>query len=278
MNRLQIEGDKIKEFYNSYADKITEKRFNSPYHLRRYAHLRQYEAFLKYIKPGMKVLDAGCGEGVLSIMMARKGAIVVGCDLSQPNVQSAKKYAQTEGIKNIEFVEGDGENLPFEDNSFDLVVSSHVLEHLPDFDLGLREIMRVSKKRAIVAIPTILNLCSLVQVGKGWFYLKGPKSFLALFRGFGKMCWALILGKEGVNESYGQEGIPHIFRFPWIMKWKIKKQEFYLIKYEASSICLPYFSSLLPLIKQLDKLTDKIIFRNFGYGTTYVVEKQKTLD
>ncbi|MFA6416199.1 MAG: class I SAM-dependent methyltransferase [Candidatus Paceibacterota bacterium] len=263
----------IKDFYSGYSDKIFKKRFNSPYLLRRYVHLKQYEAFLRHIKPGMRVLDAGCGEGVLSIMMAQKGAMVVGCDLSVPNIENARQYAQSEGLSNIEFMVADLEKIPFADDSFDLVVSSHVLEHLPDFNQGLREIMRVTKKTAVVAIPTVFNLCSLVQVGRGWFYLKGLRSFLAIFWGFIKMLWALVSGQEGVNESYGREDIPHIFRFPWIMKNKIKKENFKLTEYEASSICLPYFFSLLPVIKFLDKNKTRQIMRNLGYGTTYLIDK-----
>lgn len=271
MDNSPKEIDKIKEFYSGYGDRIFKKRFNSPYPLRRYVHAKQYESVLKNVSSGMKVLDAGCGEGILSIMMAEKGAVVTGVDLSEPNIV-ASKLAAGDNLS-ITFLVADCEHLPFEDNSFDLVVSSHVLEHLPDFDQGLREIMRVTKKRAVVAIPTILNLCSMTQVGRGWFYLKGPRSFLAIFRGFGKMLKALVLGQEGVNESYGQEGIPHVFRFPWIMKRKIKKLGFKLVEYEASSLCLPYFSFLLPVIKLLDKFTSKPFFRNLGYGTTYIIEK-----
>lgn len=265
-----MDEKEIKEFYTNYSDKIYSKRFTSKYRLRAYAHKMQYESVLAYVEAGMKVLDAGCGDGVLSLMMLEKGAEVVGVDLSSPNIDSAKKRA---GRESVQFVLGDVENLPFPDNSFDLVVSSHVLEHLPDFDKGLREVMRVTKKRAIVAIPTVLNPCSWVQVGGGWFYLKGIRSFAALIIGMLKMLWALITLQDGVNESYVGADVPHVFRFPRIMKNKIRRNGFRLERYEASSICLPYFTLLLPFIKYLDKYRDKPILRNFGYGTTYVIDK-----
>ena len=148
------------------------------------------------------------------------------------------------------------------------------LSHLPNFDKGLKEVMRVTKKYAVVAIPTILNPCSLVQVGGGQFYIKGPRSFLALPIGFIKMLWALVTMREGVDEGYeGRKELEHIFRFPWVMKRKIKKCGFKLVSYEAPSICLPYFEALLPIIKILDKYRTSKIFRNLGYGTGYLIEK-----
>ena len=263
----------IKKFYGGYADEIIEKRFQSPYALRRYSHIQQYESILRFVEKNMRVLDVGCGEGVLSVMMAKKGAIVTGCDLSKPNIEKCKLYAKESGISNSEFIVGDAEKLPFDDSSFDLVVSSHVLEHLPDFDKGLSEVMRVTKKRAIVAIPTILNPCSWVQVGAGMFWLKGLRSFVALPVGLIKTLVSFVVGKEGVDETYAGQGVPHIFRFPRVMKQKIKKFGYNLIEYEASSICLPYFEFLLPVVNFLDRWKNKRILRNLGYGTTFVIEK-----
>ena len=266
--------ENIKEFYSQHYDRIRDKRSESPYALRQYAHATQYQGILQCVWPGMKVLDAGCGDGVLSVLMANKGAVVIGCDFSVPNIKAAKGYAAEHHIANVEFLVGDVEHLPFPDSSFDLVVSSHVLEHLPDFDQGLREVMRVTKKRAIIAVPTILNPCSFVQVGQGWFWLKGPRSFAAFFTGVAKTVWALATGCEGVNETYGGTDAPHIFRFPWIMKRKVRRLGFRLVSYQADCLCLPYFEFLLPCVKSLDRFKDRKFFRNLGYGTAYIVEKK----
>lgn len=263
---------KVKDFYTNYSDKIIDKRLNSPYPIRRYVHARQYESILRYVEPGAKVLDAGCGEGVLSVMMARKGATVTGCDISRPNIERCRAYARENNV-DIEFIQADSENLPFKNENFDLVVSSHVLEHLPDFDQGLRELMRVTKKRTVVAIPTINNLCSWVVVGHGWFYLKGIKSFLSLFTGLAKMIIAFAAGREGVDERYAGNDVPHIFRFVYAMKKRIRKNNFKLISYEAPSLCFPFFESLLPIAKFLEKFREKKFFRNMGYGTTFIIEK-----
>ena len=266
-------NEDIKAFYSQHHDRIRDKRSKSAYPLRHYAHATQYEGILQFVLPGMKVLDAGCGDGVLSVLMANKGAVVIGCDFSAPNIEAAREYAVEHNIANVEFLVGDAERLPFPDNSFDLVVSSHVLEHLPHFDKGLQEVMRVTKKRAITAIPTVLNPCSFVQVGHGWFWLKGPRSFVAFFIGIVKTVWAFVTEREGVNETYGGADVPHIFRFPWVMKKKVKRFGFHLVSYQADCLCLPYFEFLLPTIKFLDRFKNRGILRNLGYGTTFVIEK-----
>ncbi len=268
-----MKKEAIKDFYTNFADKIVEKRFRSEYKVRSYAHVEQYKSILSKVEPGMKVLDAGCGEGVLAVMMAKKGAAVTGVDISVPNIAAAKEFAAEENAGHIDFFASDLERLPFEADTFDLVVSSHVLEHLPDFDRGLEEIMRVTKKRAVVAIPTIINPCSWVQVGGGMFWLKGPRSFLAMPIGFIKMLIALVMFREGVNEGYVGSEAPHVFRFPWILKLKMKKYGFELVEQEASSISLPFFSSLLPLSKILNRFRKTAFWNNLGYGTTYVIEK-----
>ncbi len=265
--------DDIKSFYVHHADTISEKRINSPYLLRKTVHQAQHDAVLAYVKPGMRVLDAGCGEGNLSILMAKKGAQVIGVDISEPNIAACKKLAEHESVQSVEFSTGDLENLDFPDNSFDLVVSSHVLEHLPDFDKGLAEMARVSKGRVAAAIPTVLSPCSWVQVGRGWFYLKGQRSFAAFIWGFLRMLGALILGREGVNETYGGADVPHVFRFPWIMKRKVRRLGLRLVRYEADSLCLPYFTFLEPAVRFLNRYRGALVLRDCGYGTLYVIEK-----
>lgn len=265
--------DELKQFYSDYADKINTKRLNSPYAVRRYAHARQYKSVLDYVSSGDTVLDAGCGEGALSIMLAQKGAQVTGTDISVPNVEASNTYAKEQGVHAV-FQVADLENLPFPDNSFDVVVCSHVLEHIPDFDKGLHELVRVSRKRVVFAVPTIINMCSWVQVGGGQYYLKGPRSFLSLPWGFLKMCGAFIAQTEGVDEGYAGNDVPHVFRFPSVIRKKLKKYGYRLTVQEASTLCIPFFETLLPVSKKLDTLSKAPVFRNFGYGTTFVVEKE----
>ena len=99
-----------------------EKRLKSPYVLRRYLHEQTYFTNLKYIKSGQNVLEVGCGEGILAILMAKKGAIVTATDISEKNLEAAKKLAIKEGVK-IEFLKVDAENLPFKEDFFDCLIN-----------------------------------------------------------------------------------------------------------------------------------------------------------
>lgn len=259
-----------KESYSVYHDEIAKKRLHSPYPLRAYAHQRQYDVVLQFVKPGMRVLDAGCGEGLLSILAAQKGAIVTGCDISAPNIEAAQKFAAAEGAV-VTFLEADAENIPFPDNSFDLVFSSHVLEHLPDFDKGVSEIARLTKQYAVIAVPTATNVAALVQCGGGMFWLKGPRMFLALV--VGAIRYIININGEGVDEGYANnKDFHHIWRYPWVIKQRLQKK-FYIRTVIASTLMMPFFDFFLPSIKWFDAHDRAPLLRWCGYGTTFFVEK-----
>jgi 2-polyprenyl-3-methyl-5-hydroxy-6-metoxy-1,4-benzoquinol methylase len=270
-----MEKEAIKGFYETYGDRIVDKRLNSPYPLRRYAHRTGYETIAKMVKPGDRVLDAGCGEGVLSWYLAERGATVTAMDISRPNLENAKTFLEKKGVLDrVTLVQGDAENLPFPNESFDVVISSHVLEHLPDFDKGLAELRRVTKGRAIVALPTCLNLAAASQLGNADFWRLSKRMLFAF--PYGLLRILLNLNKEGVQEGYAGKGeLPHIWRYPWVMRRRLKAGGFIIKRFEAATLVLPFFSFLLPLVKLLDNFKSWPILRNFGYGSVALLEKRQ---
>jgi arsenite methyltransferase len=98
------------------------------------------------LKPGERVLDLGSGAGTDSLVAARMvgpGGSVTGIDMTPEMLDKARRSAAEMGAENVEFVEGEGEKLPFADASFDVVISNGVIDLIPDKDAVFSELYRV---------------------------------------------------------------------------------------------------------------------------------------
>ena len=113
-------------------------------------HLNDILAAIK-IKPGMKILDLGCGSGYLTFPIAKRNenAYVVGLDIVTDTLRRNTVKAREEDIKNLEFVSYDGITFPFEDNSFDLIVTRYALHHFPEIRKSIHEVARVLKDKGV---------------------------------------------------------------------------------------------------------------------------------
>jgi arsenite methyltransferase len=98
------------------------------------------------LEPGERVLDLGCGAGtdslVSSLMVGPEGS-VTGIDMTPEMLEKARAGAAELGARNVTFVEAEAERLPFEDESFDVVISNGVIDLIPDKDAVFDEIHRV---------------------------------------------------------------------------------------------------------------------------------------
>jgi ubiquinone/menaquinone biosynthesis C-methylase UbiE len=107
------------------------------------------------LQPGETVLEAGCGTGVLDRWLARytdRANHIVGLDISRYLLREATALARQEGLEGvIEFREGSAEAMPFPENSFDVAMSSTVIQRV-DADRMLREMVRVTKPGGRVAV------------------------------------------------------------------------------------------------------------------------------
>ncbi len=92
-----------------------------------------------------RVLDLGCGAGHVSFAVAPHVGEVVACDLSAEMLVTVARAAAERGLGNVRTEQGVAEELPFEDATFDLVLSRYSAHHWRDFDAGLREATRVLK-------------------------------------------------------------------------------------------------------------------------------------
>lgn len=102
----------------------------------------------------LRVLDVGCGGGLLSEQFAGLGCQVTGIDQSVPSLDAAKARANTMDLQ-IEYLQGNAELLPFPDQSFDVVCCCDVLEHLDSVDVVIQELSRVLKPGGLFFFDTI---------------------------------------------------------------------------------------------------------------------------
>jgi ubiquinone/menaquinone biosynthesis C-methylase UbiE len=105
------------------------------------------------IKAGMRVLDVACGTGNATRPAARAGARVTGLDLTPKLLEVGREKARAEGLE-IEWREGDAENLPFEDGQFDRVLSTFGHMFAPRHQRTADEMARVCRRDGAIVTAT----------------------------------------------------------------------------------------------------------------------------
>lgn len=103
------------------------------------------------IEPGMKVLDVATGTGNAAIRAAAAGSEVVGLDLTPELFDDARRREALAGVR-VEWVEGDAEALPFEDESFDRVLSTFGVMFAPRHDVAAAELVRTCRSGGTIVL------------------------------------------------------------------------------------------------------------------------------
>jgi SAM-dependent methyltransferase len=96
------------------------------------------------IEAGMRVLDVACGTGSVAIRAAQAGGDVVALDIAPEHFEAGRRWAAEAGVE-VEWVEGDAEALPFEDESFDRVLTAFGTIDATQHDKAARELVRVCR-------------------------------------------------------------------------------------------------------------------------------------
>ena len=120
--------------------------------LRRYTAASNAAYLLPYLRPGLRVLDFGCGPGSISVGLAKAVAPgeLHGVDMEASQVELARSVAKASGQANALFHVGDVADLPFEDASFDVAHCHNLLMHVPDTSAALAEVTRVLKPGGVI--------------------------------------------------------------------------------------------------------------------------------
>ncbi|MDP9603947.1 UNVERIFIED_ORG: SAM-dependent methyltransferase [Variovorax paradoxus] len=106
------------------------------------------------VEQGESVLDVGTGTGVVAVTAARRGARVTGLDLTPELIEAAGENATIAGLEDIVWTEGDAENLPYADASFDVVLSQFGHMFAPRPEVAIAEMRRVLKPGGRIAFAT----------------------------------------------------------------------------------------------------------------------------
>lgn len=106
------------------------------------------------ISSGERVLDVGTGTGVVAITAARAGAQVTGLDLTPALLDQARENARIAQVEQVVWTEGDAENLPYPEASFDVVVSQFGHMFAPRPDVAVAQMRRVLKPGGRIAFAT----------------------------------------------------------------------------------------------------------------------------
>jgi ubiquinone/menaquinone biosynthesis C-methylase UbiE len=163
------------------------------------------DAFAKSlgIKPGMRVLDLGCGDGTTALPIARLGTDVTGIDIARNLVEAGNRRAAAAGLTNLKFQEGDASKLQgVPDHSFDLTVTMFGAMFAPrPFDVA-KEIVRVTKAGGHIVMgnwiegdPTFVS--QLLKISAS-FLPPPPEGFIS------PVSWGL---EANVIERFGQAGV-----------------------------------------------------------------------
>ena len=133
--------------------------------LRRYTAEASAAYLLPHLRPGLRILDFGCGPGTISVGLAKAVAPgeLHGVDMEESQVEIARSVARVGGHDNATFHVGDVTDLSFEDGFFDVAHCHNVLMHVPDTAAVLAEVKRVLKPGGLIACREMITASSFTH-------------------------------------------------------------------------------------------------------------------
>jgi 2-polyprenyl-6-hydroxyphenyl methylase/3-demethylubiquinone-9 3-methyltransferase len=151
---------------------------------------------------GKRALDVGCGGGLLAEEFATMGFAVTGIDPSETSLAVARAHAAQNGL-HIDYRLGYGDELPFENETFEVVYCCDVLEHIPNWDAVIGEIARVLKQNGIFFYDTInrtiFSKIVVIKIAQEWNLTRFFPPNLHV--------WEMFIKPEELSASLGRHGL-----------------------------------------------------------------------
>jgi len=181
---MSSSGEKVKDYFDktaeeydsffqktpkmNFAQKLGHRFFRKPYVYRRLNAVIELSGDVG----GKRILEVGCGSGRYSVELAKRGAIVTGLDFSPNMVKVSQRLAQSENVKNCDFVVADiFEYSP--GKKFDVVICSGVFDYMTKEEAQklIGKLRDLSKDAVVVTYPKLFNI--QVPVRKIWLTKRG---------------------------------------------------------------------------------------------------------
>ena len=239
------ESDNYRNFTTSNKTKVYSNYFRTSKHI--------YKILSRYIKPKSKILEIGCGGGWNLIPFLRSGHTIYGTEYSK----ELKKISKYKGIIKYD------KNYKFSRKKFDLIIVSHVLEHLYDINNFLNNLKKILKDDGYlyIEVPSIEKKYSLdqIQFFHNYYFTKNTLISYCLKSRFKVFKWSYVLGIHQfiILKKYVGYG-SHYNKIKEVKKIKELHRKYFLLFYRRYLFNF-YFRSL---VKKLfgEFLTTKVKF------------------
>lgn len=167
-----------KEFDSWHSNRIIDIETDTPWHKFVKQQLQNIDLTSK------KILEIGCGRGGFSCWIAsnyNNYNELYACDFSRKAIEIGKNYADVNGLSKIIWQYQDIQNLSFEDNYFDILISCETIEHVPNPNIAIKQLHRKCKRNGILILttPNYFNFYGLFRIylrikGKTWTEVGQP--------------------------------------------------------------------------------------------------------
>ena len=160
----------------------------------------QLDARLEQPLAGLRVLDVGCGGGILSESMARLGASVTGIDVVERNIQVARLHARESGIS-IDYRLATAAELAASGDAYDVVLNMEVVEHVADVAAFMRDCNRLVGEGGVMFVATI-NRTLL-----GWLFAIVGAEYVLRWLPRGTHRWSMFRKPREIEALLNEDGL-----------------------------------------------------------------------